>query len=92
MLPAAGLRRWSPPFRLFGPIRRGGGAVGVGAIRIGLLGNGNVARAPATGWAATGHDVVMGSHRPKDGEDPGPAVVGLSEATRALTGCAPHSK
>ncbi|MEV0035149.1 hypothetical protein [Streptomyces sp. NPDC050804] len=54
-----------------------------------MLGNGNVARAPATGWAAAGHDVAMGSRRPKDGEGPGPAVVGPSEATRTLTGCAP---
>ncbi|MFE4174789.1 hypothetical protein ACFRR7_22520 [Streptomyces sp. NPDC056909] len=48
-----------------------------------MLGDGNVARAPATGWAATGHDVVMGSHRPKDGEDPGPAVAAERGDARA---------
>lgn len=49
-------------------------------MRIGLLGTGNVGRALADGWAAAGHDIVLGSRRPRDGTDRGHAVAGLREA------------
>lgn len=52
-------------------------------MRIGILGTGNVARALAAGWSAAGHDVALGSRRPKertDLTDAGFAVVGLDEA------------
>lgn len=53
-------------------------------MRIGLLGTGNVARALATRWAATGHDVVLGSRQPQPQPhgraDPGLTVTGLDEA------------
>jgi len=51
-------------------------------MRIGFLGTGNVARALATRWAATGHDVVLGSRQPQphDRADQGLPVTGLDEA------------
>ncbi|WP_326597382.1 NADPH-dependent F420 reductase [Streptomyces sp. NBC_01803] len=52
-------------------------------MKIGFLGTGNVARALATGWAAAGHDVVLGSRKPEDREgrpDGGHTVTGLAEA------------
>ncbi|MFC8128201.1 NADPH-dependent F420 reductase [Streptomyces sp. NPDC057302] len=53
-------------------------------MRIGLLGTGNVARALATGWAAAGHDVVLGSRTPKERGDKEElqsfTVVSLDEA------------
>ncbi|MGP4044064.1 NADPH-dependent F420 reductase [Streptomyces sp. 2A115] len=49
-------------------------------MRIGILGTGNVARALAAGWSAAGHDVVLGSRRPKERTGVGFAVAGLEEA------------
>ncbi|MCX5339113.1 NADPH-dependent F420 reductase [Streptomyces atratus] len=49
-------------------------------MRMGLLGSGNVAQALATAWATAGHDVVMGSRRPKDRTAPGIPVTGPREA------------
>ncbi|MFI9169258.1 NADPH-dependent F420 reductase [Streptomyces lincolnensis] len=48
-------------------------------MRIGLLGTGNVARALARGWSAAGHDVLLGSRRPKERTDLGFPVEGLAE-------------
>ncbi|MEU8351821.1 NAD(P)-binding domain-containing protein [Streptomyces sp. NPDC048845] len=48
-------------------------------MRIGILGTGNVARAPARGWSATGHDVLLGSRRPEERTELGLPVAGLSE-------------
>ncbi|MEV4685828.1 NADPH-dependent F420 reductase [Streptomyces kurssanovii] len=49
-------------------------------MRIGILGTGNVARALAAGWSGAGHEVVLGSRRPQDRNEPGFTVVGLDEA------------
>ncbi|WP_433546607.1 NADPH-dependent F420 reductase [Streptomyces sp. CA-294286] len=49
-------------------------------MRIGILGTGNVARALATGWARTGHEVVLGSRDPDAKKGLDHTVVGLSEA------------
>ncbi|MGI5427734.1 NADPH-dependent F420 reductase [Streptomyces sp. CA-179760] len=49
-------------------------------MRIGLLGTGNVARALAHGWSATGHDVLLGSRRPEERTDLGLPVGSPSEA------------
>ncbi|MFF9149518.1 NADPH-dependent F420 reductase [Streptomyces sp. NPDC014861] len=35
-------------------------------MRIGILGTGHVGRTLATAWAGAGHDVVLGSRRPRD--------------------------
>lgn len=48
-------------------------------MRIGLLGTGNVARALADGWSAAGHDVLLGSRRPKERTGLGLPVAGLGE-------------
>jgi predicted dinucleotide-binding enzyme len=48
-------------------------------MRIGLLGTGNVARALAQGWSAAGHDVLLGSRRPRERADLGLPVAGLDE-------------
>ncbi|CAM5384978.1 NADPH-dependent F420 reductase [Streptomyces griseus] len=48
-------------------------------MRIGLLGTGNVARALAHGWHAAGHDVLLGSRRPKERTDLGLPVASLDE-------------
>ncbi|RKN12018.1 NADPH-dependent F420 reductase [Streptomyces radicis] len=47
-------------------------------MRIGILGTGNVARALATGWAAAGHEVVLGSRRPGDRRSLPAPVAGLT--------------
>lgn len=49
-------------------------------MRIGILGTGHVGQALAAGWSAAGHDVVLGSRRPKERTEPGFTVVGLGEA------------
>lgn len=53
-------------------------------MRIALIGTGNVGRALAKAWAATGHDVVLGSRDPEAKEDLakelGVPVVGIAEA------------
>ncbi|TXS52543.1 oxidoreductase [Streptomyces sp. uw30] len=47
-------------------------------MRIGLLGTGNVARALAHGWRATGHDVLLGSRKPEERTELGLPVADLS--------------
>ncbi|WP_413752119.1 NAD(P)-binding domain-containing protein [Streptomyces sp. R-74717] len=54
-------------------------------MRLGLLGSGNVAQALATAWATAGHDVVMGSRRPKGRTAPGIPVTGGVCARRPST-------
>jgi 8-hydroxy-5-deazaflavin:NADPH oxidoreductase len=49
-------------------------------MRIGILGTGNVARALATAWAATGHDVLLGSRHPRDRAGLDLPVATLDEA------------
>ncbi|MDK1472310.1 NAD(P)-binding domain-containing protein [Streptomyces sp. 549] len=49
-------------------------------MRIGLLGTGHVAQALAQGWSTAGHDVLLGSRRPEQRADLGPAVAGLEAA------------
>lgn len=49
-------------------------------MRIGLLGTGRVAIAVGTGFAAAGHDVVLGSRTPEARKDLALPVVGLREA------------
>jgi predicted dinucleotide-binding enzyme len=55
-------------------------------MKIGILGTGNVGQALAAGWAAAGHDVVLGSRRP-DGTEPAAApgvpVVDVATAVAA---------
>jgi predicted dinucleotide-binding enzyme len=55
-------------------------------MKIGILGTGNVGKALAAGWAAAGHDVVLGSRRP-DGTEPAAAkgvpVVDVATAVAA---------
>ncbi|MFD7748401.1 NADPH-dependent F420 reductase [Streptomyces sp. NPDC059698] len=48
-------------------------------MRIGLLGTGNVARTLAHRWRAAGHDVLLGSRRPRERGGLGLAVAGLDE-------------
>ncbi|MFD4032002.1 NADPH-dependent F420 reductase [Streptomyces sp. NPDC058637] len=73
-------------------------------MKIGILGTGNVGRALADGWAAAGHDVVLGSRRSQDLElrseleasvgdrvavaDPGQAVAGADVVVNATPGTA----
>ncbi|MDT0379757.1 NAD(P)-binding domain-containing protein [Streptomyces sp. DSM 42041] len=54
-------------------------------MRIGILGTGNVARALGEGWAAAGHEVVLGSRAPAERGDAGPDV-------RSLAGAAAHGE
>lgn len=49
-------------------------------MRIGILGTGHVARALGSGWAAAGHDVVLGSRRPDSRPDTGLLVRDVVEA------------
>jgi predicted dinucleotide-binding enzyme len=49
-------------------------------MRIGLLGTGRAATAAGTGFAAAGHDVVLGSRTPRAKQDRDLPVVGLREA------------
>lgn len=49
-------------------------------MRIGIFGTGNVAGALGSGWAAAGHDVVLGSREPTERAGVRLPVTGLGEA------------
>jgi 8-hydroxy-5-deazaflavin:NADPH oxidoreductase len=49
-------------------------------MRIGILGTGRVANAVGNGWAAAGHDVVLGSRTPVERKDLDLPTVGLRDA------------